>query len=126
VAEPSLRAAGVAAAGTVLAVLAEASGVALVWLGFAPVSDGSALDPLDPLDPQRPLAARLGVAVCEFVATVAPVWPPGPLPDEAAPSVGVAPPFACVPLPSVPAPPFGGPPPPLSEELAWLIACRTG
>ena len=116
-AEPALRAAGVAVAG---AVLAEASGVALAWLGFAPVSDGSALGP------QRPLAAGRGVAVCEFVATAAPAWPTGPLPDEATPTVGVAPPFACVPLPSVPAPPFGGPPPPLSEELAWLIACRTG
>ena len=119
-AEPALSAAGVAVAGAALAVLAEASGVAPVGLGFAPASDGSALDT------QRALAAGLGVAVCEFVATVVPVWPTGPLPDEATPTVGVAPPLACVPLPSVPAPPFGDPPPPLSEELAWLIACRTG
>jgi hypothetical protein len=101
-------------------VLVEAAAVALAWLDFASAGDGSALDP------QRPLAAGCGVPVCEFVATVVPVCPTGPLPEEATPTVGVAPPLACVPLPSVPAPPLGDPPPPLSVELAWLIACRTG
>ena len=95
----------------------EASGAALVLLGFAPVRTGSAVD--------THLALEVGRAAAVFPDAVVRAWLACPLLEATVAVVGLAL-LACVPFPSVPALPRGGPPPPLSESLAWRIAWRNG
>jgi hypothetical protein len=101
-------------ASAVLGAAAEASGAALVSLGFALLRTGNTVDTHLPL-----VVAGCGSAV--LPDAVVRTWVACALLEATAAIVGL-PLLACVPFPSVPALPRGGPPPPLSESLAWRIA----
>ena len=98
----------------------DAFGVTLVWLGFAPLTTGRAVDTHPALE------LGCGPEVRDLAAAVVPDWLGCPWPAATVPADRVPPPALCVPPPSVPAPLRVDPPPPLSEELAWRIAWRTG